>query len=483
MTPSLRIGRYVRISKREQRNGLDRQLFELEKCVLALGGSLDNSPLWVDIQSGRDFDRVEFQKMLAAINAHDVDVIMTYRVDRLARDLEVNAMLARTFEQQKIRLYDLQKSGYVDFNNPEDWSNYAHSGVAAEAESRRLSRRIKAGYEFNRTMGRASSKPPWGYVRNKESGKYELDPDLEKAVRDTLKVLLENGNFQKTCRVVARRWKKQWEYSSFRKWVSNPVLRGHTGYRQMGRKWGEIRYDTHPEHAVLTEQELKTLEALVAERRSHWGQNMKYTPQPLSSIVYCGRCGTKMVITRGTYCPKHGDKPYYFSCRERSQRVKPEPCNLGRSCPVGTIEAAVIAELVKAHELLAIIAQTPVALKESPELLEARRKLDQLNRMGDDPEYEPSKARFIAKIAALQAEQGNQSSETPENRELLQAIFANPLTFSTLPPDEKRQIFNGLVSKVVVNCTEEDTGEVSRRGKPKMLVSWSFEVYLKPLGI
>jgi len=478
----LRIGRYLRVSRKEQSKTLERQLFSLEQTVLKLGGDLEESPLFVDVQSGRESDRVEFLKMVRAIETHSLDILIAYRVDRLARDLEVSARLYKLFERGAARLYDFQREDFVDFSNPEEWESYAQRGVSAEAESRKLSKRIRSGYEFSRHKGKAGSKPPWGYIRNPETEKYELDPNLAEAVRDSIKILLSKGNFQESCRIIAERWGKQWQPNSLRVWICNPVLRGHTGYSHQGRHWGEIKFSTHPEHAVLTEQEYQQIESLIEERRQYWGANGRATRHPLGGLVVCGRCGTKMCVTLGHTTPT-GRKNLYFSCRDRVHRVKPDICTMRRSLRVDIAEDLVIDKLIQARETIATLGQTPTQPAKSPELLRLENLLVGLNRLGDDPSLWGSKDQIRAQIAQIRASEGSVDQTIAESRELLLSVFGSRAEWEVLKLDEKRHLFRALVDRVVVDVTETDTGEVSKRGNPKQIVNWQIDVILKPLGL
>lgn len=69
---------YARVSTKEQ--NLDRQL----SCMYAQG--LDNKSIFIDKQSGKDFIRNEYQKLLKKIKKDDLLIIMS--IDRLGRNYE-----------------------------------------------------------------------------------------------------------------------------------------------------------------------------------------------------------------------------------------------------------------------------------------------------------------------------------------------------------------------------------------------------------
>ena len=69
---------YVRVSTLEQNE--DRQLTAMAAAGVAAGN------IFIDKQSGKDFDRPQYLKMVAKLEANDLIVILS--IDRLGRDYE-----------------------------------------------------------------------------------------------------------------------------------------------------------------------------------------------------------------------------------------------------------------------------------------------------------------------------------------------------------------------------------------------------------
>jgi DNA invertase Pin-like site-specific DNA recombinase len=67
---------YVRVSSKEQNE--DRQIIALKECGEKIGR------VFIDKQSGKDFDRTEYQKMLKRLKKGDVIVVKS--IDRLGRN-------------------------------------------------------------------------------------------------------------------------------------------------------------------------------------------------------------------------------------------------------------------------------------------------------------------------------------------------------------------------------------------------------------
>jgi hypothetical protein len=154
-----------------------------------------------------------------------------------------------------------------------------------------------------------------------------------------------------------------------------------------------------------------------------------------------------------------------------------------RSLRVEEAEAAVIRTLIAASETVATLAQTPSQTVKSPRLLELENLLAGLNRLGNNAALQSSKDQIRTQMAELQAQQGGIDTTISENRSLLVSVFGNRTEWEVLKPDEKRAIFKALVDRAVVTCVEIDTGEFSRRGKPKQIVTWELDVTLKALGL
>lgn len=69
---------YVRVSTREQ--NVERQLIALEKA------GIDPEKIFIDRQSGKDFERPAYRKMIKKLR--DGDVVVTKSIDRLGRNYE-----------------------------------------------------------------------------------------------------------------------------------------------------------------------------------------------------------------------------------------------------------------------------------------------------------------------------------------------------------------------------------------------------------
>ena len=243
-------------------------------------------------------------------------------------------------------------------------------GMFAEWETDQLSERIKAERRQKRQNGVASDSCPFGY--EVIQGKYVLDhqpflcllsdrPEdyltgelatLEEPIpgrtlyqlcRELVELFLEEalprttlGQFYEKYGISKSRYKLNgfgkllfWSISGFAKWVTNPVLQGHTPYlrqitvkkrqRVMNPDGPEIRYGTHPEQRLISPEEAQEISDIIAMNtrlgggsfnpvRSKQNQQGEFAYQ--SALIFCAQCGS-----RCTSKTTNSHKYAYNGCR------------------------------------------------------------------------------------------------------------------------------------------------------------------------
>jgi DNA invertase Pin-like site-specific DNA recombinase len=450
-----RVARYGRVSKKEQakdKDALTRQLFLLERAVVADGFEPDDDLLFIDIQSGREDDRPEFQKLLALIEANQIDRLYILRVDRISRDLQMNGWLAKLFERTGIELYELRKGRPFDFRNPNDWSEFANASVRSEGESRELSQRIRASVEYARYQKHANASIPWGYVRIENQ--YRRNPDtLDDAIR-TIEILQETRNATEACRVIDRELGKRWTPAGLTRWVLSPVLCGHTPYGRLSYKnkaaqWREIIYHTHSDEKLLSDAQQKQIALSLGTNRqtSKADQNVVY---PLRSLLICERCGYRMTLARSTYKGKHY---FYAYCRTQQSLIESFPCYQrdAKGIKLPEVEAEVIRQLCeKSIELADYALALNSAEYVNPEKLLLEQHIASLQnmiaQMGDED------GLFARKITQLRT-QIKKTQAIPENtelREMLIRVGRKEEYWKQLSPTDLQMAFRLYISKILI---------------------------------
>jgi site-specific DNA recombinase len=194
----------------------------------------------------------------------------------------------------------------------------------------------------------------------------------------------------------------------------------------------------------MTDDEYQKIEALLLSNAKDKGWKPAKAPKtnPLSGLVYCGEC-------RG-YCPsmpyKHrSEDPLhnYHYCKARALQA----CSQKRSVKGYAIEAAIVEALISRGETLSAIANEP-AVQETSELQVLRAELAYYQ---DAPGHRAAEivADIQQQIVTVQQQQAITGASRDQQGLLLQ-VFEDPLYWKTLPNEEKKQIYQALVERVVV---------------------------------
>ncbi|MGB3311537.1 MAG: fdxN element excision recombinase XisF [Nodosilinea sp.] len=437
---------YARVSKQEQAknsNALDQQINRLVREGV--------EELFVDVQSGREDERPNFEKLVSLIRSRQVDGVVITRDDRITRHGSMTMELLDLFEKTGVHLRILDGgSSAVDFANPYEWKQRAQAGIDSEYEVRLNSLKIRKGYEFFREEGRANVKPPFGYKRVDEQYSLDTDPwkdtgfTVLEVARGTVEAFLEMRTLQGTCRLVDERFSKAWTANGLRCWLLNPTLLGHTPYKRDDnlKQHRQIVYNTHTDRALMSQAELDTIKEVLAQNKSFWGANRSARRYPLGGLMFCGECGTKMTVARS-------DGRVYVWCRQRKNKISSKPCGQKKTPRMETIEAVVIQSLTKRAESISAMAEVPSPDIDPPELQALKVELAYYQNAPG------SRAASIVadlrqQIEAFKQKQQVATVVTSEQRDLLLQVFGDPLYWKTLMDEEKREIYRALVERVIV---------------------------------
>jgi DNA invertase Pin-like site-specific DNA recombinase len=114
--------------------------------------------------SGKDNNRTQLIEMIASLRAKDVVVV--YKIDRIARSLKGLIEIVELLKDKKVDLVSLDSGDRVDTTSPMGKAFFQIAGVFAELERSMINARTKAGIEkakidgvkFGRTLGSKNPK-------------------------------------------------------------------------------------------------------------------------------------------------------------------------------------------------------------------------------------------------------------------------------------------------------------------------------------
>lgn len=99
---------YVRVSTREQTQGygLESQIHQIKSYLSSEGVSDDKIKLYQDAgQSGSLFERPALQKLIADIKNNIISDVVCYKLDRLARGLNIQQKIFNIFEKYQVNFF------------------------------------------------------------------------------------------------------------------------------------------------------------------------------------------------------------------------------------------------------------------------------------------------------------------------------------------------------------------------------------------
>jgi site-specific DNA recombinase len=147
---------YTRVSTLTQEGGASLTTQKADCTRYAEANGLIVTHEYLDVQSGLESDRAQYQAMLRAAQGKEFDRIIVWKMDRFGRDRIESGFQLRALQQIGIKVDSatepndspLLRNILMDF---------------AEEESRRISLRVSANQRTRAQHGRRTSKPPFGY--------------------------------------------------------------------------------------------------------------------------------------------------------------------------------------------------------------------------------------------------------------------------------------------------------------------------------
>lgn len=468
----MRVIAYDRVSTISQADGI---ALEQHHQRLKDAGAIE---IYCDVESGfkKSSRLLNLEKVMAMVRSRSVDKVIVTRVDRICRRLGRLTSVLELFEESGVVLQSLEES--IDLSTPAGRMNARLLAVFAEHHSDQKSEMVRAGRKYLRD-NEIACVAPFAYIIDSHTRKHDWDyseiilptggtiQKIElakelieiffkvKSPRRTLRVINQKYGFEAISNGPGRKPEHNGFYISFYglgAWLRNPVLRGH----QPHKNTGIVHYNTHPDRALLTESQYQEI-VQILKFNQRFKQGAKgMLNHFLSGLIYCDRCGSNCWINSG----KRGKTPgynYYYRCPKHNTGACPGSIlstKKGRDRRTGIrveiLEEAIVTALIQRADAIANIAATPSKQVDPPELVELKSQLAGLLTLGRNTAI--SNAIAALKQQILEFEQNNRINYElrTTNYELLIQTFSDPIYFKSLPEQDKRRLFHGLVEKVLI---------------------------------
>lgn len=281
-----------------------------------------------------DAPRREFQRLLDDVEAGKVDVILCFRIDRLGRRVSETGRLMDLCQQHNVKIH--HSAGLTDPSNATDALYFSIISAMAQNESASISERVRADRAQRRYTSWLGGNVPYGMQpapRNEDGNVILIPHPTESVVIRRAYDLAVNEKRSATAVAEALdtegfrlRSGEPWTMKRVQRVLLNPVLAGYAvgtpgGPRSRKSAYAEIIYkDGEPvriHEGVLSVEEWEAAKAAIGVKSNRNSKAQKRSPF-LSGLVFCDRCGRKMVSGVNTkngrtyrryVCPGYAEPP------------------------------------------------------------------------------------------------------------------------------------------------------------------------------
>jgi DNA invertase Pin-like site-specific DNA recombinase len=275
-------------------------------------------------ESARSADRPELQRMLAYIEAEQVDVLIVHKIDRLARNRMDDLLITMALEKAGVQLVSCSEQ--IDNKTPSGKLTHGLMALIAEWYSSNLSSEVRTKTLQKVRNGGTVGKAPVGYlnVRRVEAGRelrtVVVDPDRADHVRWAFSAYA-SGDYtvrQLTAALEARGLTtvatKQYPETALSVSKVHRMLRNrfYIGYFT----WGGVEYESN-QTPIIDRPVFDAVQDLLAARNVS-GEKQRLHNHYLKGTILCGGCHSRLCITHTTN--RWGTTYVYFFCLGRQQR-------------------------------------------------------------------------------------------------------------------------------------------------------------------
>lgn len=273
-------------------------------------------------ESAKSADRPNLQRLLEYVGQNKVDYVIVHKIDRLARNRNDDVMINIQLQSAGAQLVSCTEN--ID-ETPSGKLLHGIMASIAEFYSGNLSTEAVKGMIQKAERGGTIGKAPVGYlnvtklVEGLEVRTVEFDPDRADLVRwvfeeyatghwTILKLLAVATEKGLTTTPSRKRAAKPMSPSSFHGMLRNRYYIGKIRFR-------DVEYEGAHEHLVPLETFHAVQDILDSNRN---GEKQREHPHYLKGTVFCGRCRSRLCITKSIN--RHGTHYFYYFCVGRQQK-------------------------------------------------------------------------------------------------------------------------------------------------------------------
>lgn len=429
---------YCRISDSRDGDtaGVDRQLKDCRKLCKERGWVITGEYVDNSVSAMSRKPRPEYGRMMQAVTAGDVDVIVVWAVDRLYRRLTDLEQLVDQLGSTKVATV---KSGQVDLSTADGRTMARILGSVAQGESEKKGERISRAYQERAEAGYfGGGLRRIGYNQDMS----ELNEVEADALRWAYRQIADGASLRSVIRGFEERGLRTSTGKPFvaftvRKILLRPVNAGHAQYK------GRI-FEGASKAPAIVEPELWAQVKAILEDPSRQPHNGRPEVHLLSGILRCGVCGDVCRASLKSSSTGRARGVYRCYSKAHVSRAR-EPVN-------EWVSDVVVAWLTEEREsVLEVIGQRTPVVDVTQDALEASRLRRELAALPD-------------LLAAGQLDAVDYAAATGRLRDRLSAVESSLAKSSPVSPTA------GLLREEDIGATWESWSVDNKRGVLKELI-------------
>lgn len=363
---SLRVAIYIRVSTHWQ---IDKDSLPLQRsdlinyCKVILG--TENYVVFEDAgYSAKNFERPDFQKMMARVRSGEFSHILVWKIDRISRNLLDFATMYQ--ELKELGVTFVSKNEQFDTSTAIGEAMLKIILVFAELERNMTSERVTATMLARASDGKWNGgKVPFGYSYDKEEKSFVINEAESRVVRLMYDLYDEQHSLLAVSKELNRRGYRsrkgaEWSPVTVGNIMRSPFYIGSLRYnyrRESGpsftfrpeSEWVMIE-DHHPQ-TVTHEQWNRVVSTMRSQRRGQPGHGKSFNRGNVhifAGIITCGYCGSLMRASQDRP-RKDGWRPSIYTCSRK--RVSNDcPNKYVSDISVGPFVLNFIANMIRARK-------------------------------------------------------------------------------------------------------------------------------------
>lgn len=333
---------YERLSKDDEHQGPSNSIVN-QRALLEDYAERNNLTPYIHIQddgfSGTNWKRPGWQELIAKTENDEVQNILVKDSSRIGRDYLRAGLFREMLREKGVRLICVNE-GTDTFYNDDDFTPFRE--IMHEWYARDTSKKIKAAFKTKGKSGKPiTGKPPYGYVKDPNNKyKWLVDDEAAAVIRRIFDLTIDGKGLDEICRILhSEKIERPSYYSAKRGLINsdkaleaddpclwrNNVVRlilsrqeylGHlVNFRRSKPSYMSTRLVDNPQeewlvfensHAPIIEQE--TWDMAQRSRQTVKRTDTIGEANPLTGLIFCASCGSKLYNHRGK------DKINHFTC-------------------------------------------------------------------------------------------------------------------------------------------------------------------------